>query len=239
MVLRERKDNIGFRYFSLAFRTLLCGCMKYTVQNAPFSLKQLNQLYGFVVGGLMFLTFGLIRLTQRVEYIGEKHLESSPNHIYAFWHENLPLHFTTNLRMKQPQIWLQHPMLFMKPIHVLVKLMGLTEMAYGSSGNSGKATLERVNSQLKKGYSTMINPDGPAGPTKKLKVGVLLMAKETGVPIIPVTMDASPKWILNTWDKKKQPLPFSKITVRYHKPVYISGDFTDVDIRNLEITLSL
>jgi lysophospholipid acyltransferase (LPLAT)-like uncharacterized protein len=212
--------------------------MVYTVQNAPFPIKQLNWLYGFITGGLMFLIFSLIRLTQRVEYIGKENLESSPNHIYAFWHENLPLHFTTNLRMKKPQIWLQHPMLFMKPIHVCVKMMGLTEMAYGSSGNKGKAALERVNTQLKNGYSTMINPDGPAGPIKKLKVGVLIMAKETGVPIIPVTMDASPKWVMNTWDKKKQPLPFSKITIRYHEPVYIRGDFTDADIENLEAVLS-
>jgi hypothetical protein len=120
----------------------------------------------------------------------------------------------------------------------MVKMMGLTEMAYGSSGNSGKAALERVNTQLKNGYSTMINPDGPAGPTKKLKPGVLIMAKETGVPIIPITMDATPKWIMNTWDRKKQPLPFSKITVRYHTPIYITEDFTDIDIQNLETILS-
>jgi lysophospholipid acyltransferase (LPLAT)-like uncharacterized protein len=212
--------------------------MKYTVQNAPFPLKQLNWLYGFITGGLMFLIFLLIRLTQRVEYIGEENLSSSQNHIYAFWHENLPLHFTANLRMKKPQIWLQHPMLFMKPIHIMVKMMGLTEMAYGSSGNKGKVALERVNAQLKNGYSTMINPDGPAGPIKKLKVGVLIMAKETGVPIIPITMDASPKWVMNTWDKKKQPLPFSKIRIEYHEPIYIRENFDDKDIEHLETILS-
>ncbi|MCF8461713.1 MAG: hypothetical protein K9G46_13400 [Flavobacteriales bacterium] len=212
--------------------------MAYTVQNAPFPLKQLNQLYGFVVGGFMFIILSLIRLTQRVEYVGKENLSSSPNHIYAFWHENLPLHFTTNLRMKKPQIWLQHPMLFMKPIHVCVKLMGLTEMAYGSSGNSGKEALERVNTQLRNGYSTMINPDGPAGPIKKLKVGVLIMAKETGVPIIPITMDASPKWVMNTWDKKKQPLPFSRIKIEFHPAIYIRGDFSNADIENLETILS-
>ncbi len=212
--------------------------MKYTVLNAPFPIKQLNQLYGALVGGFMFVSFRLLRSTQRVEYIGKENLNTSPNHIYAFWHENLPIHFITNLKMKQPQIWLQHPMLFMKPIHVCVKLMGLTEMAYGSSGNSGKAALERVNAQLKNGYSTMINPDGPAGPPKKLKPGVLIMALETGVPIIPITMEASPKWILNTWDRKKQPLPFSKITVRYHSPIHITEKFTDIDIRDLETVLS-
>jgi hypothetical protein len=212
--------------------------MKYTVHNAPFPIKQLNQLYGFLIGGLMFCIFSLIRLTQRVEYIGKENLKSSPNHIYAFWHENLPLHFTANLRIRKPQIWLQHPMLFMKPIHVCVKLMGVKELAYGSTGNKGKDALVRILRQLRNGYSTMINPDGPAGPIKKLKPGVLIMAKETGVPIIPITMNASPKLVIDTWDKKKQPLPFSKIRIEFHEPIYIRGDFSDSDIQHLETILS-
>ena len=84
----------------------------------------------------------------------------------------------------------------------------------------------------------MINPDGPAGPIKKLKPGVLIMAKETGVPIIPITMDASSKLVMDTWDKKKQPLPFSKIRIEYHEPIYIREDFSDSDIEGLEIILS-
>ncbi len=213
--------------------------MNYTVQNAPFPIKQLNWLYGFVVGGLWLLMTILSRLTQRVEYVGKENLASSPNHIYAFWHENLPIHFAVNLRIRNPQIWLQHPMLFMKPVHMMAKWMGVKELAYGSSGNKGKEALERVLQQLRNGYSTMINPDGPAGPPKQLKPGVLIMAKETGVPIVPITMDATPKWILGTWDRKKMPLPFSKIRIEYHKPIFIRSDFNDSDIRSLETILSL
>lgn len=213
--------------------------MKYTVQNAPFPIKQFNWLFGLVVGGTWLLVTMLSRLTQRVEYVGLENLNTSPNHIYSFWHENLPIHFAVNLRIREPQIWLQHPMLFMKPVHMMVKWMGVKELAYGSSGNKGKVALERVLHQLRNGYSTMINPDGPAGPIKKLKPGVLIMAKETGVPIIPITMDASPKWVLNTWDKKKMPLPFSRIRVEFHAPIYVDGSFNDSDIEKLEAILSL
>lgn len=212
--------------------------MKYTVQNAPFPIKQINWFYGLVVGGLWLLVTVLFRITQRVEYLGKENLTSSPNHIYAFWHENLPIHFAVNLKIREPQIWLQHPMLFMKPVHVMVKWMGVQELAYGSSGNKGKQALERVVHQLRNGYSTMINPDGPAGPPKQLKPGVLIMAKETGVPIIPITMDASPKWVLGTWDSKKMPLPFSRIRVEYHRPIYIREGFDESDIQNLETILS-
>lgn len=212
--------------------------MNYTVQNAPFPLKQLNVLYGTVLGLIMYLINRLYRLTLRIEYVGKEHLNESPNHINAFWHENLLIYFVVNLRFKQKQIWLQHPMLFMKPVHVLAKLMGVNELAYGSSGNKGKAALDRVMHQLKNGYSTMINPDGPTGPSKKLKPGVLIMAKETGVPIIPITMRVSSQRILSTWDRKRLPLPFSKIRIEYHRPIYISEDITDADINNLESVLS-
>ncbi len=195
-------------------------------------------LYGLVLGGLSYLLFGLFRVTQRVEYIGKENLNSSPNHIYAFWHENLMIHFTVNLNIKEPQIWLQHPMLFMKPVHLCAKMMGVKELAYGSSGNKGKVALERVLHQLRNGYSTMINPDGPRGPIKKLKPGVLIMAKETGVPIIPVTMRASSMRVIDTWDKKKMPYPFSKLTVKYHSPIYITEGFTDADSQHLENILS-
>jgi lysophospholipid acyltransferase (LPLAT)-like uncharacterized protein len=218
---------------------LILRTMKYTVQNAPFPLKQLNWAYGLLVGGLWFGLTLLSRSSQRVEYAGNENLASSPNHIYAFWHQDLPIHFAVNTRIKEPQIWLQHPMLFMKPIHMTAKWMGVKELAYGSSGNSGKEALERVMHQLKNGYSTMINPDGPAGPPKKLKPGVMMMALETGVPIIPVTMTASPCWVLNTWDRKKFPLPFSRICITYHKAIHIREAFTSTDMDHLQAVLSL
>lgn len=91
--------------------------MAYTVQNAPFPFRQLNMLYGYVLAVLSFFILGLIRMTVKVSYHGTEHLKAHPNRIYAFWHENLPIHFVTNLRIEEPQIWLQHPMLFMKPVH--------------------------------------------------------------------------------------------------------------------------
>ena len=64
------------------------------------------------------------------------------------------------------------------------------------------------------------------------------MAKETGVPIIPITMDASPKWVIGTWDRKKMLLPFSKIRVEYHEPIYVGESFDEDDIKKLEAILS-
>ena len=44
---------------------------------------------------------------------------------------------------------------------------------------------------LKRGYSTVIMPDGPNGPSQVIKNGVLHMSQQSGVPIVPVKYTVS------------------------------------------------
>lgn len=165
----------------------------------------------------------LYRLTLRVDRQGMHHLACHPNRIYVFWHENLPMYFHTHLRTREPQIWMQHPALFMTPVHAMIQLMGVRHLAFGSSGSDGKQALQEVIAGLRSGLSTVITPDGPRGPVKELKPGALIMAAETGVPIIPMTFNASSSWIMPTWDKKLWPKPFSRITITYHAPIWLKS----------------
>mgnify|MGYP002635193910 CR=1 FL=1 len=201
--------------------------MAYTVQNAPWPLKVLFTIYGWILA-LLWFSFALVwRLTLRVRFEGEENLEERPNSIYVFWHENLLMYFLTFLRIKEPQVWLQHPLLFMKPIHIMLKLMGVKELAYGSSGHNGKAAMARVEAKVKAGYSTVVTPDGPRGPLKKMKPGPMLLSTNTGVPIVPMTYKCSNYWALNTWDSKILPKPFSTVVIKYHEPVFIRHPESD------------
>lgn len=208
--------------------------MAYTVQNAPWYLKVLFTIYGCVMA-LLWFSFALVwRLTLRVRFEGEENLEGRANSIYVFWHENLLMYFLAFLRIKEPQVWLQHPLLFMKPIHIMLKLMGVKELAYGSSGHNGKAAMARVEAKVKEGYSTVVTPDGPRGPLKKMKSGPMLLSANTGVPIVPMTYRCSNAWLLNTWDRKILPIPFSTIVISYKGKV--EGSRLDVES---ELTKSL
>lgn len=201
--------------------------MAYTVQNAPLHLKLIYSLYGWILAALWYSLSFLWRSTLRIRFEGEENLQGRPNSIYVFWHENLAIYFLVFLRIKEKQIWMQHPLLFMKPIHIMLKWMGVKELAYGSSGHNGKAALERVEQKVRDGYSTVLTPDGPRGPSKEMKPGPLILAANTGVPAVPVTYSCSKAWVLNTWDKKIVPKPFSKVVVRYHEPVYIRDPESD------------
>ena len=212
--------------------------MKYTVQDAPRLLKLVFTVYGWILALLWFTTALIWRSTLRIRIEGKENLEGRPNSIYVFWHENLPMYFLIFLKVNGPQIWLQHPLLFMKPVHVMLKLMGVKELVYGSSGHNGKAALARVVAKVKEGYSTVITPDGPRGPLKKMKPGPMLLAADTGVLIVPMTYSCSNAWILNTWDKKILPQPFSAIKVRYGKPVVVGNSEDHEEILEIENAMS-
>jgi integrase/recombinase XerD len=88
----------------------------------------------------------------------------------------------------------------------------------------GDAVLQAANKiayLVKKGWSTTISPDGPYGPPRILKKRVLHIALQSGVPIVPLTISSSRFIPLPSWDSKKLPLPFNRIKVVVHEPIYI------------------
>ena len=208
--------------------------MAYRVDNIPLWLKPFFLLYSGVVAVLVYTLFLMVRITCRVQYSGKEHLESVPNAIYAIWHENLFPYFLTNLRYKQPYAWMNHPLWFMKPVHLILRFMGMKKLFLGSTGHGGRDALEKVIAHLNMGYSTLIACDGPAGPFHDLKYGVLEMSKFSGVPIVPVSYSLTKSFRLGGWDKKLFPFPFCTITIRYSDPIIVT-DIADSATREYVI----
>ena len=196
---------------------------KYTVHTIPFWLQPLLQLYGWI--GALWFAFQnfVLRSLCSIEYAGKENIERTPNHILCLWHENLPLFFMAHAYFHKPNIWLTFPLWFMKPVHLMKKNIGVQELAYGASGHDGKTALKQVLTRLKEGWSTFVSPDGPKGPIKVAKDGVLIMSLKTGVPIIPMRFQVEKEWRLSTWDKKRYPVFFSKLTVIYGQPQYVTA----------------
>ncbi len=122
---------------------------------------------------------------------------------------------------------MNHPAWYMKPVHLLLYLTGVEHICLGSSGNSGKAALEKVIGFLKQGYSTTVACDGPAGPPQELKPGALFMSRDAQVSVVPLHFSCSKTWRLGGWDRKYVPCLFSEITVDV-------GEDVQVNIENLE-----
>jgi lysophospholipid acyltransferase (LPLAT)-like uncharacterized protein len=192
----------------------------YRVDNIPWYLKPFFWLYGYSLGIFFYLWWKMIYATCKVTFEGYKVPESQPV-IYCIWHRDLVVYFSVFNRVKK-QVWMNHPIWHMKPIHVMLHLTGVEHICLGSSGNDGKVALENVVRFLKQGYSTTVACDGPAGPAFVLKPGVLLMSRDSGVPVVPLRFTCSRYWQMGRWDRKVVPGLFSKITIHVGEPVFVT-----------------
>ena len=77
---------------------------------------------------------------------------------------------------------------------------------------------------LRGGSSLLITPDGPRGPRRVMKEGILFASRKENVPIMPVTWEASKTFTLNSWDQFRIPLPFSRVDFHFGTPQIYTND---------------
>jgi len=87
----------------------------------------------------------------------------------------------------------------------------------GSSSRRGSEALVEMQELLEKGHRGGLVVDAPTGPPYISKIGVIVLAKRTGLPLVPVIWNVDRCWHLKSWDRSIIPKPFSKI-------IYIYGD---------------
>lgn len=211
--------------------------MPLRVDNIPFFLRPIYHSLSFLAAFFLYSLCVIIKWTCRIQYEGKENLLKDQNYIFCLWHQSLAGYFTVFLSHHGKHIWMNHPAWFMKPIHYWIRLIGVKELALGSAGNSGKEALKQVVDHLKTGYNTLITPDGPAGPPRFLKKGVILMGAESGIPVVPLKIIPSGFLLLPTWDKKRIPLPFSTIRVVFEKPIMVTDSYQEKTMREIELAL--
>ncbi|MDR2100742.1 MAG: DUF374 domain-containing protein, partial [Campylobacteraceae bacterium] len=92
----------------------------------------------------------------------------------------------------------------------------------GSSRKGAVKALIQAMSALKKGSDVGITPDGPKGPVHSISDGVSVLAFKCSVPVIAAGYTLNSFWQLKSWDKARVPKPFSTITYKLSKPLYLN-----------------
>ena len=107
----------------------------------------------------------------------------------------------------------------------------------GSTTRGGIKALSGLIKNIKeKQRPSLIIPDGPQGPRFKVKLGIIILARETGYPVLPFSFSARKIKIFASWDRFILPYPFTKCLGVYGKPFYVPKDSTKNDLmryRNL------
>jgi lysophospholipid acyltransferase (LPLAT)-like uncharacterized protein len=91
----------------------------------------------------------------------------------------------------------------------------------GSSSRGGARALLRAIRALREGRVVGFTPDGPRGPRRVIKPGVLLAAQRGGGVVVPVHAEAHPAWRLASWDTMLIPKPFAKVRIAYGAPFFV------------------
>lgn len=199
---------------------VIAAVSKYRVDNVPLLLQPLFMVFGYGVGLAQFAYSCLIHWTCRIRFEGQEALPAGQNCIYAVWHGDLQAYFCVFLRHRH-HTWMMHPSWHLKPVSICMRLCGIDRIILGSSGHGGREAADRLVQELRDGRCSGIAPDGPAGPPRVAKRGVLHIAAQSSRPIVPLRFTSSRVLQLPTWDRKRLPLPFCTITVRFAEPIYV------------------
>jgi len=74
--------------------------------------------------------------------------------------------------------------------------------------------------------------DGPIGPYRKVKPGVMLIAARLNFEFLPVSVRSRRAIVLkNRWDQMEIPLPFTKVYLNFGKPVRLPSRMSSHDLK--------
>lgn len=93
----------------------------------------------------------------------------------------------------------------------------------------GVSALKHLITTLRQGLSVVMTvnvPKSRAGP-RECGMGVIMLAKLSGRPIIPSAYASHWRVDLDTWDKASINLPFSKAAFVIGDPIYVARDLDD------------
>lgn len=114
-----------------------------------------------------------------------------------------------------------------------IRRMGF-DTTRGSSSRGGKEALqEMIELANERNYCTGIAVDAPRGPSRKVKIGAVMLGKGTGRPVLPLMSWATRQIQFGSWDSMILPLPFSTIVMAFGKPTMVPEGLTNDDYERL------
>ena len=92
----------------------------------------------------------------------------------------------------------------------------------GSSTRGGARALLGAVRELQAGTPVAFTPDGPRGPRRELKPGVVAAAQRGAGVIVPLHVEADRAWRLHSWDRFVIPKPFARVRISYGRPFEVA-----------------
>ncbi len=177
----------------------------------------------YLTGRLAALLLRALGATWRVRFEGPDPLSTkSGPQLGAFWHRNALI-----------AAYLFRDRGFAAPVsrsrdgNLVTQLLlglGYAPPARGSSSNGGAAALLSLTRMIERGITISIQTDGPGGPARASKGGIVSLARITGRPISPLAFSASRCIRFRSWDATLLPLPFARVSCSHGAEIRVPQD---------------
>ena len=174
-----------------------------------------------LLSALGSLVIRALHASLRVRHVHATHVDDTPHYILAFWHECVLM--SLHSRWRAPTKVISSRSKDGEIVARIVARFG-AETARGSSSRGGETALREILRDLRRGKNVALTPDGPKGPRREAKPGVVFVAQASGIPIVPFHFTAKRKRLLRSWDRHIVPKPFSKAIFIYGEPIFVPRD---------------
>ena len=176
----------------------------------------------------------IIRLRFENEEEIKNHLENNGRVILAFWHQRFFAGFYLPRRFK-------------RPISVMISQSRDGDFASditrrcggipvrGSSSRGGKKALRGMVDEVIKTQLAGHIVDGPTGPPRVIKPGLIAMAQHSKAAICPTCVFYDKPWIFNSWDRFMVPRPFSSVVIRFGSLEFIPENMDSEDFEKVRL----
>jgi len=178
-----------------------------------------------LLGRVIAAALRLLGATWRIRRLGDDPFARGRVRLGALWHRDalMAAYCFRDRRVMLPVSLSRDGDLF----DVALQSLGYAPSARGSSSRGSSGLLRQLIRGVRRGDTVAVLPDGPRGPVRRAKPGVVALASACAVPIFPVAFAARPALAARSWDRTSIPLPFARLVVRFGEPLAVPRHLDD------------
>ena len=213
-------------------RSLQFAAPNHAPERSP-SLKIRSPLFAKIAASIIVVCMRLLFRTCRVNQFPDSPeinayvSTGSKRFLYCVWHDQIAMTVFTGRPKNMAGLVSRHQ--DGGYVADTIEMCGIKAIR-GSTSRGGAQALRQLMDTARD-YHVAITPDGPRGPRRKLKDGIIFLASNTGRPIVLSAYNCRRCWrVRGSWTDMMIPKPFTTIYVRGSKPVDVPPNLSRAGI---------
>ena len=198
-----------------------------------------NYVIPYLLYGVVYLWCATLRMKNLNSEAEDQINSLTGPYILTLWHGRI-FYLFYYLRNRPDYFLLISPSADGDLLAKLARLMGYSVIR-GSTFKKAVPAARSLIRVLRDGQRIIIIADGSRGPRCVAQSGSVQLAGITRLPLFPMTFSAKNKVALKTWDKFIMPLPFTRCSINFGSPIYLTSRTSEelVEEKRLELEKQL